>query len=84
MITPNAGYVDALGSIILGVLAGVVTIVAMKAMDKYLYHIDDPVGGFPVHGVNGIVGTAIVPLFANPAVSAFRRQASSTVVVGRP
>ncbi|NBP76704.1 MAG: ammonium transporter, partial [Proteobacteria bacterium] len=56
-------------SIILGVLAGVVTIVAMKAMDKYLYHIDDPVGGFPVHGVNGIVGTAIVPLFANPAVS---------------
>ena len=69
MITPNAGYVDALGSIILGVLAGVVTIVAMKAMDKYLYHIDDPVGGFPVHGVNGIVGTAIVPLFANPAVS---------------
>ncbi|NBT93974.1 MAG: ammonium transporter [Chloroflexi bacterium] len=69
MITPNAGYVDALGSVILGVLAGVVTIIAIKAMDKYLYHIDDPVGGFPVHGVNGIVGTAIVPLFANPAVS---------------
>jgi len=43
--------------------------VAIKAMEKYLYHIDDPVGGFPVHGVNGIIGTAVVPLFANPANS---------------
>mgnify|MGYP003349424650 CR=1 FL=1 len=69
MITPNAGYVDPVGATILGLLAGVVTMVAIKAMDTYLYHIDDPVGGFPVHGVNGIIGTAIVPLFANPAVS---------------
>jgi Amt family ammonium transporter len=69
MITPNAGYVDPIGATVLGLLAGVVTMVAIKVMDTYLYHIDDPVGGFPVHGVNGIVGTAIVPLFANPAVS---------------
>ncbi len=69
MITPNAGYVDPIGATALGLLAGVVTMIAIKAMDKYLYHIDDPVGGFPVHGVNGIIGTALVPLFANPAVS---------------
>lgn len=69
MITPNAGYVDPVGASVLGLLAGIATMVAIKAMDKYLYHIDDPVGGFPVHGVNGIIGTAVVPLFANPDVS---------------
>jgi Amt family ammonium transporter len=69
MITPNAGYVDPLGATVLGVLAGVVTVVAIKAMDRYLYHVDDPVGGFPVHGVNGLIGSMAVPLFANPAIA---------------
>jgi Amt family ammonium transporter len=69
MITPNAGYVDALGATILGVLAGVVTVLAIKAMDRYLYHVDDPVGGFPVHGVNGLIGSILVPVFAHPDVA---------------
>ncbi|MDQ3699877.1 MAG: ammonium transporter [Chloroflexota bacterium] len=69
MITPNAGYVDVVGATILGVLAGVVTVLAMKAMEKYLYRVDDPVGGFPVHGVNGLIGSIVVPIFANPDIS---------------
>ncbi len=69
MITPNAGYVDVVGATILGVLAGVVTVLAMKAMEKYLYRVDDPVGGFPVHGVNGLIGSIVVPIFANPDVA---------------
>jgi ammonium transporter, Amt family len=69
MITPNAGYVDTIGAGVLGILAGVVTVLAIKMMDKYLYHVDDPVGGFPVHGVNGLIGSLVVPLFANPAVA---------------
>jgi Amt family ammonium transporter len=69
MITPNAGYVDALGAIVLGMMAGIVTFVAIKAMDKYLYRVDDPVGGFPVHGVNGIIGSLVVPIFANPDIA---------------
>ena len=69
MITPNAGFVDSVGALVLGILAGVVTVLAIKAMDKYLYHVDDPVGGFPVHGVNGFIGSLVVPLFANPDVA---------------
>jgi ammonium transporter, Amt family len=69
MITPNAGFTDVVGAGVLGLLAGVVTLVAIKLMDKYLYHVDDPVGGFPVHGVNGLIGSLVVPLFASPAVS---------------
>jgi len=69
MITPNAGFVDSVGAAVLGIMAGVVTVLAIKAMDKYLYHVDDPVGGFPVHGVNGVIGSLVVPLFANPDVA---------------
>lgn len=69
MITPNAGYVDPLGATILGTLAGIVTVVAIKAMDRYLYHVDDPVGGFPVHGVNGVIGSLVVPIFAHPDIA---------------
>ncbi|ACZ42562.1 Rh family protein/ammonium transporter [Thermobaculum terrenum ATCC BAA-798] len=69
MITPNAGYVDPGASLVLGVLAGVVTFGATKIMEKYLYQIDDPIGGFPVHGVNGVLGSMLVPVFARPDVS---------------
>ncbi len=71
MITPNAGYVTVGAAIILGVLAGVVTMVATKLIERFLYQIDDPVGGFPVHGVNGLVGSIIVPIFAKQELSAF-------------
>lgn len=69
MITPNAGFVDVVGAGVLGLSAGVITLIAIKLMDKYLYHVDDPVGGFPVHGVNGLIGSIVVPLFASPEVS---------------
>ncbi len=69
MITPNAGFVDPFGAAVLGILAGAVTFAAVKLMDRYLYHVDDPIGGFPVHGVNGAIGSLAVPLFANPALA---------------
>jgi Amt family ammonium transporter len=71
MITPNAGYVTVGSALILGVMAGVVTMVATKLIERYLYQIDDPVGGFPVHGVNGLLGSIVVPIFAKPELSGF-------------
>lgn len=71
MITPNSGYVEVLPAIVLGILAGVVTFSATKLMERYLYQVDDPVGGFPVHGVNGVLGSMLVPVFANGALTGF-------------
>lgn len=71
MITPNSGYVEVLPAIVLGILAGVVTFSATKLMERYLYQVDDPVGGFPVHGVNGLLGSLLVPIFANQEITAF-------------
>lgn len=39
---------------------------AVVILDKL--HIDDPVGAFPVHGVNGIWGTLAVGIFGKQSM----------------
>ncbi len=65
-ITAPCDCVDALGSIIIGAVAGVLVIVAVEFIDKKL-HIDDPVGASAVHMVNGAWGTIAVGLFSTGA-----------------
>jgi len=66
-ITAGCANVDALGSLIIGAVAGILVVVAVEVIDLKL-HIDDPVGAIAVHGANGIWGTLAVGLFANPNV----------------
>ncbi len=70
MITPLAGFVDIWASYVVGVLAGLVSYYGMKFMERY-YFIDDPVGSLPVHGFNGILGSALVPVLAKPGLAPF-------------
>lgn len=63
-ITAPCDCVDALGSIIIGAVSGILVVVAVEFIDKKL-KIDDPVGAVAVHGVNGIWGTIAVGLFSN-------------------
>ncbi|WP_262373878.1 ammonium transporter [Pyrobaculum arsenaticum] len=70
MITPLAGFVDIWVSYVVGVLAGLVTYYGTKLVERY-YFIDDPVGSLPVHGFNGILGSALVPVFAKPGLSPY-------------
>ncbi len=62
-ITAGCASVDALGSIIIGLVAGVWVVVVVEVLDLKL-HIDDPVGAIGVHFGNGIWGTLAVGLFA--------------------
>ena len=62
-ITAPCADVDALGSIIIGFVAGILVVVAVEFIDKVV-KVDDPVGAVAVHGVNGIWGTLAVGLFA--------------------
>ncbi|MDR3207671.1 MAG: ammonium transporter [Oscillospiraceae bacterium] len=66
-ITAPCANVDALGALIIGVVAGVIVVLAVEVIDFKL-HVDDPVGAVAVHGVNGIWGTLAAGLFANPNV----------------
>lgn len=65
-ITAPCDCVDALGSIIIGSVSGILVVVAVEIIDKKL-HVDDPVGAVAVHMVNGIWGTIAVGLFSTGA-----------------
>lgn len=61
-ITAGCANVDALGAIIIGLVAGILVVVAVEVIDLK-FHIDDPVGAVAVHCVNGMFGTLAVGLF---------------------
>lgn len=65
-ITASCDCTDALGSIIIGAVSGILVVVAVEFIDKKL-HIDDPVGACAVHLANGIWGTFAVGLFSTGA-----------------
>ncbi|MCR4743503.1 MAG: ammonium transporter [Treponema sp.] len=61
-ITAPCATVDALGASIIGIVAGILVVVAVEWLDLKL-HIDDPVGAVGVHLANGIWGTVADGLF---------------------
>jgi len=61
-ITAGCANVDAFGSIIIGLVSGILVVVVVEFLDLKL-HIDDPVGAVGVHFANGIWGTFAVGLF---------------------
>ncbi|MFC1566815.1 ammonium transporter [bacterium] len=65
-ITAPCAFVYPIASIIIGAVGGVLVVLAVVLLDKL--NIDDPVGAFPVHGVNGIWGTVAVGLFGKKSL----------------
>lgn len=61
-ITAPCYWVSPGGSVAIGLIAGVIVFAGIYMLE-YL-RIDDPVGAFPVHGLNGIFGTWAIGLFA--------------------
>jgi Amt family ammonium transporter len=61
-ITAPCAFVTVKASLLIGALAGVLVVVAVKTLDAV--KIDDPVGAIPVHLFNGVFGTICVGLFA--------------------
>ena len=69
VITPACGFVNSTGSIIIGVLAGVVPFLActkLKGMFKY----DDALDTFGVHAVGGTLGALVTGFLATSEVNA--------------
>jgi Amt family ammonium transporter len=64
-ITAPCASVDALGSILIGAVAGILVVAVVEFLDQKLF-IDDPVGAVAVHAANGIWGTLAAGLFATP------------------
>ena len=68
-ITAGCDALDAIGSTVVGIVSGILVVVAVELLDLKL-HIDDPVGAVGVHLVNGVWGTIAVGLLANPVAPA--------------
>jgi Amt family ammonium transporter len=62
-ITCPCAWVTVGGSIAIGLIAGILVVFSVIAIDKYL-KVDDPVGAISVHGVCGAWGTLALGLFS--------------------
>jgi len=65
-------------AVLYGALGGVVIPYAMSLFEKW--GIDDPVGAISVHGVAGIIGLLLVPIFNSDAT--LQAQVEGIVVIG--
>jgi Amt family ammonium transporter len=63
-ITAPSGFVNPVGAVIIGLIAGVLVCLSVEFIDRVL-KVDDPVGAISVHGTNGLWGVISVGLFAD-------------------
>jgi Amt family ammonium transporter len=66
-ITAPCAFVTVNAALIIGLLAGLIVVCAVKLMDAL--KLDDPVGAVPVHLFNGVFGTLCVGLFATDKIT---------------
>jgi len=66
-ITPACGTAGPMGSIVLGLVAGVVCFWAVTSL-KHKLGYDDSLDVFGVHGIGGIIGALGTGVFASPAL----------------
>ncbi len=62
-VTAGCDAISPLGAAIMGVVFGILIVLAVEFFDK-VATVDDPVGAISVHGVCGSVGTILTGLFA--------------------
>ncbi len=65
-ITAPSGYVEFWAAPIIGLIAGVLVVFSVYAIDKL---IDDPVGALSAHGMAGIWGTLSCGIFSSPRLT---------------
>lgn len=66
-ITPGAGFVAVPQSIFIGVIAAVISNMAVQIKSKTI--LDDTLDVFPCHGIGGMVGMLMTGIFATKAIN---------------
>jgi ammonium transporter, Amt family len=69
-ITPACGWIGPMASIILGLLAGIVCLLAVTKLKSALGY-DDSLDVFGVHCVGGILGALLTGVFNDPALGGY-------------
>ncbi|MCI0418528.1 MAG: ammonium transporter [Acidobacteria bacterium] len=68
VITPAAGFVNATGAVIIGVLAGAIPFVVCTKLKNWLKY-DDALDTFGIHGVGGTMGALLTGFLATAQVN---------------
>jgi ammonium transporter, Amt family len=63
-ITAPSGFVNPVGAVLIGLIAGVLVCISVEFVERKM-KVDDPVGAISVHGTNGLWGVIAVGLFAD-------------------
>ncbi len=67
-ITAGCAYVSVTSAIIIGAVAGIMVVIAVRMFDRI--RVDDPVGATAVHLFCGVLGTLMVGLFSDSTIAA--------------
>ncbi len=78
-ITPAAGFVNIVGSIIIGAIAGFICYFSVTSLKPKLGY-DDALDVFGIHGIAGIIGAVLTGVFADPAIN----EAGKGLLYGNP
>jgi Amt family ammonium transporter len=65
-ITASCAFVTPMAALVIGVIAGGIAYYGVQLMERL--RIDDPVGAFPVHGLNGIFGLLSIGIWGTNGV----------------
>jgi Amt family ammonium transporter len=79
-ITAPSGYVEIWAGPIIGFVAGVVVVLGVITIDKY---IDDPIGATSAHGLAGIWGTLSCGIFTAPRLAEYNAFGQGGLVYGK-
>ncbi|ENO88050.1 ammonium transporter [Thauera linaloolentis] len=66
-VTPAAGFIGPMGSIVLGLIAGLACLWGVGGL-KRLLRVDDAFDVFGVHGIGGIIGAILTGVLAAPSL----------------
>ena len=78
-ITPAAGFVSPMSSLIIGAIAGVFCYF-MVAKVKAVFGYDDSLDAFGVHGAGGTIGALLTGIFATSSINPIYRDARGNVL----
>ncbi|MEE8438777.1 MAG: ammonium transporter [Micropepsaceae bacterium] len=66
-ITPASGYVDPMGALFIGIIAGIICYIASVNL-KHAFGYDDSLDVWGIHGVGGAIGAILTGIFAVEAI----------------
>ncbi len=78
-ITPASGFVDVIGSIVIGAASSIFSYIFVVVIKSKLPW-DDALDVFGIHGISGIAGSILTGVFANPSIN----EAGTGLLYGNP